>query len=102
MRRMLLMIETSGQANVFFSIVGTDPSKPNMFGNASSLPLEEDGVVSTLRKIGIYHTNEQAQRVADELAAERGLVLEEWAEAPRARNAPEDAEPDLETNAVVM
>jgi hypothetical protein len=76
MERALIAIQTPG--DIMFSI---EPNLPSAYldGRVHAVPDPDNpNVVTTSTKVGIFASNEDAQRAASEYAAKQGYVMTEW------------------------
>jgi hypothetical protein len=71
------------------------PGEPDILSKQGYIRTEAvgDGPASFLKLIGLYDTNEEAQRAAEQYAAERGKVIVKW-DLERRQSA-RGNEPDL-------
>lgn len=86
MKRVLTVIESESpdDQTLIFNI-GTAPEEPDILSERGYIRTEVpgDGPASYLRQLGLYDTNEEAQRAAEQYAAERGVTIVKWELAHR-------------------
>jgi hypothetical protein len=100
MKRVLTVIESESpdDRTLIFNI-GTAPEEPDILSEQGYIRTEVagDGPASYLKQIGLYATNEEAQRAAEQYAAGRGVTIVKW-ELSR-RQSGRGSEPSLQAGA---
>jgi hypothetical protein len=97
MERALIAIQTPG--DIMFSIEQNLPSA-SLDGRVHAVPDPDNpNVVTTSTKVGVFASNEDAQRAASEYAAKQGYAMTEWRISDEGEPPAEGETPDLEAEA---